>query len=216
MDSAVVPSASTPRLSAAERREQILDAATAVFGERGYHGTTTDQVAGAAGISQPYVVRMFGSKEKLFLEVVHRALAMLFDAFRAALPDPGDGTSREKRLGGAFVDLVQKEGVHRTLLHAFVSGNDPVIGAAAREGFVGIYRLLRDEAGFSPEQIDQFLGGGMLLSVLLGIELPSVYGQDRDADELMQVAFGEKCAVVIEAAGPASAAGAATAAAAAR
>jgi AcrR family transcriptional regulator len=199
------PSPAPSRLSAADRREQILDVATAVFGERGYSGTTTDQVAQAAGISQPYVVRMFGTKEKLFLEVLQRALDTLFRAFREALPDPGDGSVPQQRLGGAFVDLVGEVGVHRTLLHAFTSGNDPVIGAAARAGFVGIYRFLRDEAGFSPDDISSFLGHGMLLSVLLGIELPSVWGTDPEADELMQVAFGEKCGVVLEVAGPGTA-----------
>lgn len=205
MNSSETAPAPSTRLSAADRREQILDTATVVFGERGYHGTTTDQVAQAAGISQPYVVRMFGTKQQLFLEVTQRALDTLFRAFREALPDPGDGSAAGERLGAAFVDLIGTAGVHRTLLHAFVSGSDPVIGAAARTGFVGIYRFLRDEAGFSPEDIDRFLGGGMLISVLLGIELPSVYGQDSDADELMQVAFGDKCAGVLAVAGPGSA-----------
>lgn len=190
-------------MPAAERRQAIIEAATELFGQRGYHGTTTDQVAQAAGISQPYVVRMFGTKEKLFLEVLDRALETLFGAFRAAIPDPGDGTLRQMRLGSAFVDLVGSVGLHRTLLHAFVSGNDPVIGAAARRGFIGIYTLLRDEAGFTPEEIQQFLGYGMLMSVLLGIELPSTFGTDANADELMKVAFGDKCNVVLAVAGPA-------------
>jgi AcrR family transcriptional regulator len=193
------------RLSAADRREQILNAATAVFAERGYHGTTTDQVAQAAGISQPYVVRMFGTKQKLFLEVLQRALDLLFTAFRNALTDPGDGTTVKGRLGGSFIDLVGTTGVHRTLLHAFVSGNDPVIGAAAREGFVSIYRFLRDDAKFTPEEVESFLGGGMLISVLLGIELPSVFGQDPDSDELMEVTFRDKCGLVLEVAGPGAA-----------
>ena len=58
------------RLTPTDRREQILEAATVVFGERGYAGGTTDAIARAAGISQAYVVRMFGSKEDLFLAVV--------------------------------------------------------------------------------------------------------------------------------------------------
>jgi AcrR family transcriptional regulator len=189
-------------MPAVERRETILGAATELFGQRGYHGTTTDQIARASGISQPYVVRMFGTKEQLFLEVLDRALETLMAAFRRALPDPGDGSVAEQRLGAAFVDLVGSVGLHRTLLHAFVTGNDPVIGAAARRGFVGIYTFLRDEAGFVPAQIQQFLGYGMLMSVLLGIELPSTFGQDSDADQLMDAAFGEKCDVVLAVAGP--------------
>jgi TetR/AcrR family transcriptional regulator len=176
------------RMPAAQRRDLILTAATELFAQRGYHGTTTDQVARAAGISQPYVVRLFGTKEQLFLEVLGRALETLFVAFRGALPDPGDGSRPEQRLGEAFIDLVRSVGLHRTLLHAFVSGNDPVIGAAARKGFVSIYTFLRDEAHFVPEQIQQFLGYGMLMSVLLGIELPST--------------FGDKCSIVLAVAGP--------------
>ncbi|RKR72959.1 TetR/AcrR family transcriptional regulator [Frondihabitans australicus] len=202
MTSTDLPSGTTGRLSAADRREQILAAATVVFGENGYAGATTDQVAQAAGISQPYVVRMFGTKQKLFLEVMNGALGALLERFRAALPDPGDGTILEKRLGAAYIDLVDRAGVHRTLLQAFVSGNDPVIGDAAREGFVSIYRFLRDEAHFEPAQVSEFLGYGMLLSVLLGIELPRTFGKSADADELMLAAFGEKCREVLDVAGP--------------
>src|ERR1700754_4481418 len=75
------------RMRSQDRRELILEAATAVFGERGYGGATTDAVARAAGVSQPYVVRMFGTKEALFLEVLHRALDKLLAAFRGALRD---------------------------------------------------------------------------------------------------------------------------------
>src|SRR5690606_34498401 len=79
-----------PRMRAEDRRELVLTAATAVFGERGYVGATTDAVARAAGVSQPYVVRMFGSKEALFLAVLGRALDRLLETFRTAIAaEPG-------------------------------------------------------------------------------------------------------------------------------
>src|SRR3954467_9042896 len=81
------PAEPATRMRAQDRRELILQAATAVFGERGFVGTTTDAIARAAGVSQPYVVRMFGTKEALFLEVLHRALDKLMAAFRGALAD---------------------------------------------------------------------------------------------------------------------------------
>ncbi len=77
------------RMKADERRELVLEAATLVFGERGYFGATTDGVAKAAGVSQPYVVRMFGTKETLFLAVLERALERLLRTFRAVLADGG-------------------------------------------------------------------------------------------------------------------------------
>ena len=64
----------TRRMSSEERREQIIDAAMAVFGAKGYVGTTTDDVARAASVTQPYVVRLFGTKENLFLAALRRAL----------------------------------------------------------------------------------------------------------------------------------------------
>src|SRR6478735_6201734 len=75
------------RMSSQERREQIVAAAIAVFGARGYEGTTTDDVARTAGVSQPYVVRLFRSKENLFLAAMQSALDELMSVFRAALAD---------------------------------------------------------------------------------------------------------------------------------
>ena len=184
-------------MPAAERRESILDAATALFGDRGYHGTTTDQIAKAAGISQPYVVRMFGTKEQLFVEVLQRALQTLVAAFAEALPDDGSGKTLQERLGGRFVDLVTSKGVHRTLLQAFVLGGDPTIGTLARQGFLDVYRFLRDEAGFSDSDIATFLAQGMLFSVMLSLELPSHFGADSDGDRLMLAVFEDKCSMVV-------------------
>src|SRR4051795_5342434 len=100
----------TARMKSPERRQLILEAATAVFGERGYVGTTTDAVARAAGVSQPYVVRMFGTKEALFLEVLHRAVDKLLTSFRAALAEglaKGErGEDIAHRIGMTYADLL--------------------------------------------------------------------------------------------------------------
>jgi TetR/AcrR family transcriptional regulator len=69
----------------------------------------------------------------------------------------------------------------------------------ARAGFLEIYRFLRDEAGFGPDEVNTFLSSGMLFSVLLGIELPALYGRDPGATELMEATFGAKCQAVLAA-----------------
>ena len=198
----------TERIPAALRREQILAAASRVFGERGYSGATTDQVAQAAGISQPYVVRMFGTKENLFLEVVARALDKLMTTFRETLAEhrPADDNDDDAdplitRLGAAYVDLIDDRGILHSLMQAFITGHDPVIGAKAREGFLQIYRMLRDEAGFSPETIRDFLANGMLFNTLLAIRLPDIFEDDEAAEELMRCAFRGKLDVVLDASG---------------
>ncbi|PWJ54939.1 transcriptional regulator, TetR family [Quadrisphaera granulorum] len=190
-------------MTAAERRAQILDAARAVFGRRGYHGSTTDQVAKAAGISQPYVVRMFGTKEQLFIEVLHDTLTTLLGAFRAAhaqsVARGDDADRRAQAIGVAYLELSETRGFHTMLLQGFVSGAEPAIGAAARAGFLDIYRFLVHEAGFDDPQVSSFLGGGMLFSVLLGIEMPTLFDADTDAAALMQATFGDKCPFIVEA-----------------
>jgi len=193
----------TERIPAAERREQILDAAARVFGERGYAGSTTDQVAQAAGISQPYVVRMFGSKEKLFDEVIIRARERLETLFRETLAiadrDGLTGQQRQEFLGAAYLDLVEEGGIVLPLMQAFLLGHDSVIGASAREGFLMMYRLLRDEAGLGGEGASQFLAGGMLINTLLTMRMAELYEAEPDARELIDEACGAKVAVMLDA-----------------
>jgi len=188
-------------MPAVERRALILDAARDLFGRQGYHGTTTDQIASAAGISQPYVVRMFGTKEALFLEVFRATLTTLVDAWRdtlQALPSDADTQARASAIGEQFVDLSATRGLHTMLLQGFVSGADPAIGRAARDGFLEMYRFLRDEAGVPDGQIQGFLGSGMIFSVMLAIDMPSLFGADPDAAALLQATFGDKCGQVVD------------------
>ncbi|MGR0220389.1 TetR/AcrR family transcriptional regulator [Agromyces sp. ZXT2-6] len=179
------------RIPAGERREQILDAAIAVFGELGYAGATTDRVARAAGISQPYVVRIFGTKEQLFIETLRHTMGRVLAAFRGALARD-DGRSAEQRLGEAYVLLMEDRGVLLTMLHGFMLGGDPAIGPVAREGFLEIFRMLRDEARFTADQIHRFLADGMLINTLLASGIALAAPADRDAAGLMECTFGEQ------------------------
>ena len=186
------------RMKSPERRELILEAATEVFGERGYVGATTDAVAKAAGVSQPYVVRMFGTKEALFLAVLERALGRLLAGFRAALADESavdaDGSSMpvDSRLGIAYVDLLADRGLLLSLMHAFVLGAEPRIGERARQGFLEVYRFLRDEAGFTAEQANEFLSVGMLLNTMVGLRMADEYDTDPGARELLEIMLPTK------------------------
>jgi AcrR family transcriptional regulator len=188
-------------MPAAERRELILGHASEVFGRRGYPGTTTEQIAQAAGISQPYVVRMFGTKEKLFVEVMERALGKLIVAFREVirLRDSGEIPADElgARLGQAYVDLIEDRGILMSLMQGFMQGHDDVIGRRARAGFLEIYRLLRDEAGIPADDVRSFLADGMLMNTLLAIGMPDNFEGDEAATELMNLSFGAKLDAVL-------------------
>jgi len=181
MSSVTPPKADpVPRMRVEDRKELVLTAATEVFGEHGYVGTTTDAVARAAGVSQPYVVRMFGTKEALFLAVLERALGRLLDAFESAIDAGTDDLPQ--RLGAAYGELLTDRGLLLSLMHAFVLGSDPTIGAAARRGFLEVYALLRRRAGFSVEEARDFLAQGMLLNTMVGIRMAA-----EDADDAREL-----------------------------
>ena len=167
----------------------------AVFGTRGYEGATTDEVARAAGVSQPYVVRLFGSKENLFLATIEDALTRLLVAFRAALAEDDDGRRRgrrptaAKRIGQAYVDLIEVRGLHQTLAHAYLLGSNPVIGAAARRGFASVWRFFRDEMGLDADEARAFMAEGMLISTMIGLRIVDDYGTDPQITELFRSCF---------------------------
>lgn len=178
------------RLSSDERRRQILVAALAVFGARGYEGATTDEVARAAGVSQPYVVRLFGTKENLFLATIEDALARMLVAFRAALAaDGGEPETAGKRIGEAYVELLEVRGLHQTLANAYLMGSHPVIGPAARRGFASVWRFFRDEQGLDADQARAFMAEGMLISTMIGLRIVDDYGSDPQITELFRSCF---------------------------
>ena len=75
------------RKSAEVRREEILAVALRHFAEGGFHGTSTEVIAKEAGISQPYLFRLFRTKRELFLACNDRACEKVLDAFSRAAAD---------------------------------------------------------------------------------------------------------------------------------
>jgi TetR/AcrR family transcriptional regulator len=197
------------RMRSEDRRELILDAATAVFGERGYFGATTDAVARAAGVSQPYVVRMFGTKEALFLEVLERALDTLMKTFARALTDTsplpaGLDDTPPLRIGRAYADLLIDRGLLLSLMQSFMLGADPVIGPVARAGFIRVYTFLREEVGMTPQDADVFLAHGMMMNTMVGLRMADLYADgDPCAIDLLETALPGKLDVLLDSSKPA-------------
>jgi len=188
----------TRRMSSEERREQIIEAAMAVFGARGYEGTTTDDVARTAGVSQPYVVRLFRSKENLFLAAMQSALDQLMRAFRVALADEASDRPVSKRIGEAYVELLNSRGLHQTLSHAWLLGGHPVIGPAARRGFAQVWQFFREEAGLDADEARAFLAEGMLINVMIGMRIVDDYGSDPRISELFRACFPTELAHILD------------------
>ncbi|MEQ1736628.1 MAG: TetR/AcrR family transcriptional regulator [Rhodoglobus sp.] len=185
------------RMAAGERRELVLAAAAGVFGERGYVGATTDAVAKASGVSQPYVVRMFGTKAALFQAVLERSLDKLVTEFRSEIAEhqPTDD-DLPMCIGRRYVSLLADRGLLLSLMQAFMLGADPEIGPTARAGFLRVYRLLRDEGRFTPEQATEFLSGGMMINTLVGLRMGADFDTDPEVREMLTAAMPTKAALL--------------------
>lgn len=75
-------------MTSAERREQLVAVARGVFAQRGFEGTSVEEIAAQAGVSKPVVYEHFGGKEGLYAVVVDRETRQLHDAIRTALTTP--------------------------------------------------------------------------------------------------------------------------------
>ena len=181
------------RMSADERREQVLDAATRAFARTGYAGTSTDAVAREAGVSQPYVVRMFGSKLELFLSVFDRATDRIKAAFHAVVdtgPFDPDDEEDWARLGSAYTELLTDRDFLLVMMHGFAAGDDPSIGRHGRVCMGEIFDLVRG-TGATEEQATTFVSHGMLLNVLLAMRAPDHPEDSRALADMAGCAFGE-------------------------
>ena len=76
-------------MTGAERREQLLDVGRALFAERGFEGTSVEEVAARAAVSKPVVYEHFGGKEGLYAVVVDREVRRLLTAMTEELDVSG-------------------------------------------------------------------------------------------------------------------------------
>jgi len=73
------------RMTGQERREQLLDVGRRLFAERGFEGTSVEEIAAKAGVSKPVVYEHFGGKEGLYAVVVDRETQQLLDRMTNSL-----------------------------------------------------------------------------------------------------------------------------------
>jgi AcrR family transcriptional regulator len=160
------------RLSAAERRDDVLDAAVLEFAERGLEGTSTEAIARRAGISHPYLFRLFGTKKALFIATVNRCFREVLEMFQRA----AEGTRGEEALqamGKAYAaELLTGDRVRlRLQLQAYAACDDPDIQAVVRNGYGDLVAYVQRVSDLPAEEISRFFATGMLLNVLASMQV---------------------------------------------
>ncbi len=119
------------RLPAAERREQLVDVALDVFARHGYHETSMNDVADAAGITKPVLYQHFTSKRELYLALIDEAGRRLLDAVTKAHLEASDGRRRTELGFLTYFNWVHKDHDAFQLLFGGGSRRDPEFDAAA-------------------------------------------------------------------------------------
>jgi AcrR family transcriptional regulator len=172
------------RHSADERRELVLEAAVREFAALGLGGATGEGLSYRAGISHPYLLRLFGSKRELFLEVVDRLFEGLLAAARAArVPETDSGG-----LDGLERSLRDALGEHGAtlLLQCFAACGVDEVRLAVQRRMGELYEALERAVTGGEAEIDELLSRLLLAGGLEALRLSDLASREPWARRLLE------------------------------
>ncbi len=184
------------RMSADDRRDQVLKAAMTEFAMNGLHGTSTEAIAERAGISQPYIFRLWPTKKALFLAVVNACFDRTEAVVQGAIAGDGDtalkaglraaGHDPEKAphlftgpgarlhaMGHAYLHLLSKREALLMQMQAYAACWDDDVRRLVRDRWTRLQRLVAELSGAEGRQLSEFFARGMLLNVVACMHLPT-------------------------------------------
>jgi len=94
-------------MTGAERREQLLDVGRGLFAEKGFEGTSVEEIAAKAQVSKPVVYEHFGGKEGLYAVVVDREIRTLLEAIMVSLTAEGHPRALLEQAALTLLDYIE-------------------------------------------------------------------------------------------------------------
>jgi AcrR family transcriptional regulator len=161
------------RQTAEERRAAVLEAAAVEFALAGLAGTSTDDIARRAGISQPYLFRLFRTKKELFLAAIDDC----FDRTTQLFQDAAAEVPQEQRLesmGLAYCELLRDRTRLMMQMQSYAACNDSEVRELVRQRYGALMRFVEDVSGADAEQVRAWFATGMLLNVAAAMDLSSL------------------------------------------
>jgi AcrR family transcriptional regulator len=176
---------SSPRRhSADERRELVVEAARREFAALGLGGATGEGLSYRAGISHPYLLRLFGSKRELFLEVVDRLFDELVAAARAVRAADG-ATGGLAELETALKEALGEHGA-TLLLQCFAACGVDEVRLAVQRRMGELYEALERAAPGADDEIDGLLSRLLLAGGLDSLRLSELASREPWARRLLE------------------------------
>ncbi|MET7692059.1 TetR/AcrR family transcriptional regulator [Streptomyces sp. NPDC005483] len=166
------------RMSAEERRESVIRAATIEFARGGYHGTSTEAIAKRVGVSQPYLFRLFPGKKAIFLATAERCVQDTIRTFEEA----SRGLQGEESLhamADAYTKVIAEQPemlMMQMQMYVAVGAaeqeGDHEFGEAVRAGWMRLWDTVHLPLGADANETTTFLAYGMLINCLVAMGFP--------------------------------------------
>ncbi len=160
----------TERKTAEARREEVLEAAMAEFAAHGLDGGSTEAIARAVGISQPYVFRLFGTKKALFMATTERCLRGTLEMMRTAAAGL-KGEAVLEAIGAAYTERLANPTYLHAQMQAYAASGDPEIREVVRKGYGEMVEYVERASGLPSDRVAHFFAKGMLLNVVASMDL---------------------------------------------
>jgi AcrR family transcriptional regulator len=166
------------RMSAEERRESVIRAATAEFARGGYYGTSTEAIAKRVGVSQPYLFRLFPGKKGIFLAAAHRCVEDTIRMFEEAT-EGLEGEEAQHAMANAYTKAIAEQ-PERLLMQmqmyvavaAAEQAGDREFGEQVRAGWMRLWDTVHLPLGVDVGETTTFLAYGMLINCLVAMGFP--------------------------------------------
>lgn len=175
----VVPERRRQRLSAAQRRAALIEAAAIEFATGGLHGTPVARIARRVGVAQPYVFSLFASKLELFLAAIAYGFDRVAELFSLAAGEFEAGRAGPEcedalaTMGMAYKRMLEENRVYLMLqLQSYAACDEAAVRTLVRSRYAGLVALVQELSGADEERVDEFFRHGMALNVAaaMGVE----------------------------------------------
>ena len=177
------PVNAAPRMRKAERKRQLLAQAKQLFGALGYQNTTTEKIAGAAGVSEPVLYRHFNNKKALFLEVLQEIREATLTRWQAETSPLHDAATKLRRIIDLYLGTTREHAIEFRIMHrTLIETDDEEIGAFLRSFYLDSERLLArviaegQEAGVFRQSLDPRVAAWEVIRTALGYTLTAPLG----------------------------------------